>query len=104
MPGRRQRSTDLSKFDRETAVRVRIFAWVIVLVAVLALCALAAKVSHAPTPATPSLPHRTAGLDPQGHLPAYIADMCGGHVQEVIKQPSGGYLVLCRTAQLTTDK
>ena len=47
-----------------------------------------------------SLPHRLHGLDPQGHLPFNLSDMCHGHVQEVIKQPSGGYLIVCRPAKL----
>lgn len=55
---------------------------------------------------TPSLPHRTQGLDPQSQ--SYWRNIatknkwCGNHVPQVIAEPGGGFLVLCYPAKLKT--
>lgn len=53
-----------------------------------------------------TLPHRETGIDAQGHLPAWLTaqqngDLCAGHVKEVLTQPSGALLIVCRPELLT---
>jgi len=44
--------------------------------------------------------HRYVGLDAQGKLPAYLANLCSGHVQEVIEFQDHHFLILCRQATI----
>lgn len=65
----------------------------------LVLCAIAAYAGE-PDGSKPMSPDHRAQIDRQGHLPRWANNFCSGHVSEVIKQPTGALLLVCRSAKL----